>query len=425
MTLPYNRPPSHFCGHLRGTLFHRAFPTTPYPIIPITGSPRIWRNRPRYLLRRSFQSRVTGLSRYQIHHFHIFTARTSQTLPAVSVSYAFNDSSSRSHIWRCATPHSRVVFNYYVGHERVYRNQTITNSLHVSCRYFICHRYNYLWEISWLRITFRDRDTYHRCSTFPRIQILDHSSQLSLVMVMPRTFSFVSYVTTWWQFIIYPSQSIARLANDIAGTDSVAPILHVWLAPVLVGIITEMPIAHMFGIEWGVNVGFTVVSITSSLIFLCCGALITHITMRMFNLISSLRITMALYTVVIIYIPVTTILLTFQVYQTFHAIYIMNIIGIGKITVKEIIRQLATPAPFLQREMPSGIIDVLSIWGSSVVDMLSTAAFAEFVVQWYGNPRYRTYLAVACSGIGLMILNISICIPLNIMMLYSYIGGGK
>jgi len=175
----------------------------------------------------------------------------------------------------------------------------------------------------------------------------------------------------------------------------------------------------------GVNIGFTVVSVTFGLIFICCGALITHITLKIFHLRSTIKITLALYTVVIIYSPVTTLLLTSQVYQTFHAIYIMKLVGIEKLTVREIIRQLATPAPFLQREMPLAIIDVLVTWGASVVAMLSTAAFAEFLVQWYGNPRYRTYLAVACSGVGLLILNIAIYIPLNIMLLYTYIEGGK
>jgi hypothetical protein len=244
-------------------------------------------------------------------------------------------------------------------------------------------------------------------------------------MGMPRTFGFLSPVTTWMQFVIYPSQSVTRLANDIAGTDSVAPIFHIWFAPVLVGIIMETPIAHMFGIDWGVNIGFTVVSVTFGLIFICCGALITHITLKIFHLRSTIKITLELYTVVIIYSPVTTLLLTSQVYQTFHAIYIMKLVGIEKLTVREIIRQLATPAPFLQREMPLAIIDVLITWGASVVAMLSTAAFAEFLVQWYGNPRYRTYLAVACSGVGLLILNIAIYIPLNIMLLYTYIEGGK
>ena len=242
---------------------------------------------------------------------------------------------------------------------------------------------------------------------------------------MPRASSFLSHFATWMQFVIYPSQSVARLANDIAGSESIAPIFHIWFAPVLVGIITEIPIAHMFGIEWGVNVGFTVVSVTSSFIFLCCGGLITHFSMRVFRLSSNLQITLALYTVVIIYIPVSTLLLTFQVYQTFHAIYIMKLVGIEKLTVREIITQLAEPAPFTQRGMPLSIIDVLATLGSSVVAMLSTAAFAEFVVQWYGNSRYRTYLAVACSGVVLLILNMAIYTPLNIMMLYSFIEGRK
>jgi hypothetical protein len=242
---------------------------------------------------------------------------------------------------------------------------------------------------------------------------------------MPRASSVLSPVATWMQFVIYPSQSVARLANDIAGSESLAPIFHIWYAPVLVGIMTEIPIAHMFGIEWGVNVGFTVLSVTSSLIFLCCGGLITHCSMRVFRLSSNLQITLALYTVVITYIPVSTLLLTSKVYQTFDAIYIMKLAGIENLTVEEIIRQLAEPAPFLQREMPLAIIDVLATLGSSVVAMLSMAAFAEFMVQWYKNPRYRTYLAVACSGIVLLILNMAIYTPLNIMMLYSFIEGRK
>jgi hypothetical protein len=32
---------------------------------------------------------------------------------------------------------------------------------------------------------------------------------------------------------------------------------------------------------------------------------------------------------------------------------------------------------------------------------------------------------VACSGVGLLMLNIAIYIPLNIMLLYTYIEGGK
>ena len=121
-------------------------PQTPYPIIPITGSHRIWRNRPRHILHRSLQSRVRGLRRYQIHYFTIITARTSQTLPAVSVSYASNDSSSRSHICICATPHSRVIFTWYLGHERLFRDFPVTNYLSVTCISVIFHRHNHHWR---------------------------------------------------------------------------------------------------------------------------------------------------------------------------------------------------------------------------------------------------------------------------------------
>lgn len=228
----------------------------------------------------------------------------------------------------------------------------------------------------------------------------------------------LSVFGTWMQCIISPSRTVACLTNDVARSGSIIPVIKIWAAAVSISIIVQIPVLRMFGIEW-VNMGYPAVAVTVSLLSMCCGSILTHFSMRMFGLNSHLPITLGLYTVV------SSLILTSKSYQLLHAIYIMKLAGAERLTVKEIITQLATPVPIFQREMPLAVIDTLAFYGSIVVGMLAMAAFAEFLVQWYGNSRYKTYLAVAWGNISLTVVYLAVFLPIQLMILYSFMERGK
>jgi hypothetical protein len=242
---------------------------------------------------------------------------------------------------------------------------------------------------------------------------------------MLRAFNdFIGSFGTWMQFVISPSRAVTRLTNDVASSGSIVPVIKIWFAAVLISIILQIPIFRMFGINWN-NIGYLTVTSTVGLIFISCGEMLTHCTMKIIKLYSQLPITLALYTVTIIYGPVISLIFPFKSYQLLEAIYIMKLVGAETLTVKEIITQLATPVPMFQREMPLAVIDILSSYGVVVVGGLATAAFAEFLVQWYGNSRYKTYLAVAWGNISLIIVYLAVFLPIEIMILYSFMDRGK
>jgi hypothetical protein len=242
---------------------------------------------------------------------------------------------------------------------------------------------------------------------------------------MLRAFSdFLGFFATWMQFVISPSPAITHLANDVERSRSVVPVIKIWFAAIIISIIVQIPTLRVFGVEWS-NIGYPTVTVTVSLIIMCCGSILTHFTMIMLGLYSDLLITLALYTVCIIYGPVSSLILTDKSYQLLHAIYIMKLSGAETLTVKEIITQLATPVPMFQREMPLAVIDILATYGAVVVGTLAMAAFAEFLVQWYGNSRYKTYLAVAWGNISLIVVFLVVFLPIELMILYSFMERGK
>jgi hypothetical protein len=234
----------------------------------------------------------------------------------------------------------------------------------------------------------------------------------------------VGSFATWMQFVISPSLAVTGLTNDVARSHSIVPVIKIWFAAVFISIILQIPILRMFGIEWS-DIGYPAVAGTVSLIIMCCGSILTHFSMKMFGLYSHLPITLALYTVAIIYMPVSSLILTSKSYQSLHAIYIMKLAGAKTLTVKEIITQLATPVPMFQSKMPLAVIDILATYGAVVVGTLAMAAFAEFLVQWYGNSRYRTYLAVAWGNISLIVVFLVVFLPIEIIILYSFMSRGK
>jgi hypothetical protein len=75
--------------------------------------------------------------------------------------------------------------------------------------------------------------------------------------------------------------------------------------------------------------------------------------------------------------------------------------------------------------MPLAVVDILSSYGAIGVGCLAGAAFSEFVVQWYGNARYKTYLAVAWGNIALVIVYFAVFLPIVIMILYSFMERGR
>ena len=241
---------------------------------------------------------------------------------------------------------------------------------------------------------------------------------------------FFNYLLTWLICSISPVRSITSLTLEIDRGKSIEQIFSLWLPSILIGLAVQIPVTHMFGVEWN-NTEFFLMLIILSMMMACAGGVFTHIVMRALGLKSQLPCTLALYTVTIIYLPIANIFFLRNTYKVFNAIYVVkqsgglsNVIesgGFNKIALNDIIirflRELRWPTGGVVYIIDNVITDI-----AGLVSILCLAVFAEMSVKWYGNTRYETYLAVAGSQIVGFILMILIYWPIWTFTLYSFIG---
>jgi hypothetical protein len=244
---------------------------------------------------------------------------------------------------------------------------------------------------------------------------------------------FFNYLLTWLICSISPVRSITSLTLEIDRGKSIERIFSLWLPSILIGLAVQIPVTHMFGVEWN-NTEFFLMLIILSMMMACAGGVFTHIVMRALGLKSQLPCTLALYTVTIIYLPIANIFLLRNTYKVFNAIYVVkqsgvlgnviesggfNIIALNIIIIR-FLRELRWPTGGVVYIIDNIITDI-----AGCVGILCLAVFAEMSVKWYGNTRYETYLAVSVSQIVGFILVILIYWPIWTFTLYSFIDSAK
>src|ERR1700730_13497281 len=132
---------------------------------------------------------------------------------------------------------------------------------------------------------------------------------------MPR--NLFNYLLTWLNCSMSPIRSITSLTLDMDRGKSVELIFSILLPSILIGLAVQIPVTHMFGVEWN-NMGFFSILIILVMMVVCAGGIFTHIFMKALGLKSKLPCTLALYTITIIYFPIVNIFLLRSTYKVFN-----------------------------------------------------------------------------------------------------------
>jgi hypothetical protein len=240
---------------------------------------------------------------------------------------------------------------------------------------------------------------------------------------MPR--AFFNYLVMWLRCLISPVQSINSLTLDVDKGKSVELIFSLWIPPILIGILIQIPVAHMFDVGLNNNMEFLSFSIILIMIMVCASGVLAHMVMRALRLKSKLPCTLALYTIVVIYYPIVNIVLLRKTYQLFNAIYVIKqTVDLSKMDAYGIIIRFLQTLN-MHTDGMLYVIDNIIVYASGFIDILCVTAFAEMLVQWYGNTRFKTYVAVGGSKILVLCLGTLIYWPIETFTLYSFIGNAR
>jgi hypothetical protein len=138
--------------------------------------------------------------------------------------------------------------------------------------------------------------------------------------------------------------------------------------------------------------------------------------MRIARVKSEFNETMIMYTIVVIYTPITAAISLPESYKWYDYIRQLKISGnadLGKAFMD-----------FAQHDFMVGdkylSLSNFVLYSTGFIFLISLVAFAEFLVQRYRAPKFRTYVAVATASFVIAAAHRWVEIPLQSLMAYIY-----
>jgi hypothetical protein len=235
-----------------------------------------------------------------------------------------------------------------------------------------------------------------------------------------------SLVTLVWRMaecVFRPLTTITQLLGEFEQSRSLAPFTKIWLPALVLSMIIDYPLLNWFGIKWN-NIGFYAPEELVVIASLLLTAVMIHVLLCMCEIPSDFYKTTLLYTIVVIYSPITTLMtipLAYNQYNLIRSIKLQAEAGpIGSAPL-EALKRLLKIDFWGAIDVRSVNLNVVVMYATGFLSLLSFAALAELIVQFYRGPRYRTYLAV---GISLYLVTVgyrSIALPIHSFIAYSFI----
>jgi hypothetical protein len=144
-------------------------------------------------------------------------------------------------------------------------------------------------------------------------------------------------------------------------------------------------------------------------------AIVSHAILRMFKMKSDVYKTAIMYTVVVIYTPITTLIgvpLYYGFYETMHEVKATSS------TMTEFFQNLASKGVL-------GSVEVFDLYHfvlypTAFIGTVSLAGYAECIAQYYNNPRHKTYVSVGVAAFLLSELYRPIAHQFQWLTLYSF-----
>ncbi len=172
---------------------------------------------------------------------------------------------------------------------------------------------------------------------------------------------------------------------------ALAPELKVWLPALFVALIADYPIKAMFGIQFS-NVGYYAFAWFAAILTTIVETVFLFASLRVFRLPVSFVETRALYTFVVGYSPITSII------QWPHLIRILGV-------VHDVKQKAHSPTEGLQMlfavrgqmGFPGNVFGEIASNAFEFAGYILLALLAEALIKWFGVKRVRAYVAV---GLG-------------------------
>jgi len=222
-------------------------------------------------------------------------------------------------------------------------------------------------------------------------------------------------VRTWLECLFQPLTTVSRMLRAFQQDRSLAPVAKIWTATLTLSLILSYPILNLFGIQWN-NFGYHAPEQAVVILTILMAGLLSHIFLRCSKMRSNVYETILLYTVVVIYTPITTVMAIPESYKMYALLQMLKHLNVD---LSEVFRYIKSHG--LMGNIASLDLYQLFVYGTAFIGFLTLAAYAECIVQWYGNPRFRTYLAVGIAAYVMFWAYREFAVPFRLLLIYSFI----
>jgi hypothetical protein len=245
--------------------------------------------------------------------------------------------------------------------------------------------------------------------------------------------TFLQGLITWFFAVTSPvGTTNSLLANPPKQRLTSTLLLLLW--SLVLSLIVTRPLSHMYGIELG-NIDFYGQQIVFTILSFLLSVWTIHLVLRVFGQRSNLAELLSILTgTYLVYWPLYQLIMFPAQADNYRFVSTLKESGtpagdIGRQLLDRIVHPLnySSGTDTISQLRQGGMMvkmPYLTVCVNAIVSVVAFATlslFAEFVTQWYGNDRYRTFLAVSL-GLWVYILLAAITIaPLSMITLWAYI----
>jgi hypothetical protein len=182
-----------------------------------------------------------------------------------------------------------------------------------------------------------------------------------------------------------------------------------------VSLILSYPMLNLFGIKWN-NFGYHAPEQLLVLVTIILNGLLSHTFLRIAHMKSDAYETIVLYTTVVIYTPLTTVMAipsSYRLYSYLQALKHLNL------DPREVFNRLSWNG--LLGSTDSFDLYALTLYATGFVGVFTLSLFAECLVQWYENARFKTYFAVGLAAYTMFTAYRWLAEPFHRLLIYSFI----
>lgn len=235
---------------------------------------------------------------------------------------------------------------------------------------------------------------------------------MTILVLIQQCFDIIKM---WMQSLWNPLNIIQRLIES-SEEEVLTEIAKLWTPPILLSMIINYPILNLFGIRWD-NVGFYAPEELFTVVSLMSAVVVIHFLLRLFGITSLMSRTAGLYTIVVIYSPITTLMAIPIAYDAYG--YTKTLKEQASSDPVEALKALFVHEYFgieVKSLTPTNIVSYLT----GFVGLITFTVFTECVARYYNANRYKTYVAV---GIGAFLISYQyrvFVVPMHSLIAYAF-----